>query len=142
MIVHGAVVNHCKHEGCTRQAIKREEYCVTMERLNYERNATTRGVLNTPKRVDCVRNIDVSCCRSRSRCGRGIHESTTTGGGRVLGAAPRPSHLPFFPVGGPPESVILSIILDDNDDALRCCLTSGHFLPFRSIMRRRRKKIE
>jgi len=69
------------------------------------------------KKVDCVRNIDVSCCRSRSRCGRGIYESTTTGGGGVLGAAPRPSHLPTFPVGGPPESVTLSIILDDNDDA-------------------------
>ena len=75
-----------------------------------------------------------------SRHGRGIYESTTTGGGGVLGAAPQPSHLPTFPVGGPPESVTLSIILDDNDDAGWCCLTSGHVLPFRSMRRRRRRK--
>ena len=82
--------------------LKGRSFVSHMGRLNYERNAT---------------RIDVSCCRSRSRCGRGIYESTTTGGGGVLGAAPRPSHLPTFPVGGPPESVTLSIILDDNDDA-------------------------
>ena len=40
LIAHGAVVNHCKHEGCTRQAIKGG--VSHMERLNHERNATTR----------------------------------------------------------------------------------------------------
>jgi len=118
LIAHGAVVNHCKHEGYTRQAIKREEFCVTHGAIKLRKKCNHKGcTINTSKKVDCVRNIDVSCCRSRSRCGRGIYESTTTGGGGVLGAAPRPSHLPTFPVGGPPESVTLSIILDDNDDA-------------------------
>ena len=46
-------------------------------------------------------------------------ESTTTGGGGVLGAAPQPalaSHLPSFSVGGPPESVTVSIIVENNDN--------------------------
>jgi hypothetical protein len=47
------------------------------------------------------------------------YESRTTGGRGVLGAAPQPalaSHLPSFPVGGPPESVTVSIIVENNDE--------------------------
>jgi hypothetical protein len=46
-------------------------------------------------------------------------ESTTTGGGGVLGAAPQPAlipQLPSFPVGGPPESVTVSIIVENNEN--------------------------
>jgi hypothetical protein len=54
--------------------------------------------------------------------------STTTGGGGVpASAAPQPalaSHLPSFLVGDPPESVTVSIIVENNDNFPRYCPTS------------------
>jgi hypothetical protein len=55
------------------------------------------------------------------------YESTTTGGGGVLVAAPQPalaSHLPSFLVRGPPESVTVSIIVENDDNFRQYCPTS------------------
>jgi hypothetical protein len=50
---------------------------------------------------------------------------TTGVEGGALGAAPQPALVPQLPPFhvGPPESVTVSIILDDIDDARRCCHT-------------------
>ena len=56
------------------------------------------------------------------------YESTTTGGGGALdSAAPQPAlvpQLPPFIVGGPPESVTVSIIVENNDNFRQYCPTS------------------
>jgi hypothetical protein len=54
------------------------------------------------------------------------YEAMTTGvEGGALGAAPQPALVPQLPPFhvGPPESVTVSIILDDIDNARRCCHT-------------------
>jgi hypothetical protein len=53
--------------------------------------------------------------------------STTTGREGVLGAAPQPAlapQPPSFPVEGPPESVTVSIIVENNDNFRGYCPTS------------------
>jgi hypothetical protein len=52
--------------------------------------------------------------------------STTTGGGGVLGTAPQPALPPQPPPFhvGPPESVTVSIIIENNDEFQRYCPTS------------------
>jgi hypothetical protein len=62
----------------------------------------------------------------------GYEVTTTGGGGALASAAPQPalaSQLPPFLVG-PPESVTVSIIVENNDNFRRYCPTSvSAFLP-------------
>ena len=57
----------------------------------------------------------------------GYEATTTVGGGALASAAPQPDlvpHLPPFPVLGPPESVTVSIIVENNDNFRQYCPTS------------------
>jgi hypothetical protein len=57
----------------------------------------------------------------------GYEVTTTGGGGALASAAPQPAlvpQLPPFPVGGPPESVTVSIIVENDDNFRRYCHTS------------------
>lgn len=90
-INHGAMVKRCSHEGCTKY-IKKGGLCTQHYRMS----------LVTAQDPD----VEVG------------YEATTTGGGGILNAAPHPAVVPQLPpfLVGPPESVTVSIIIDNNDE--------------------------
>jgi hypothetical protein len=99
---HVLVFKHCSQEGCTNQAIL-GGVCVT------------HGAMKRCSHAWCIKQARKrGLCRQHYRI---RYEATTTDVGGVLGAAaPQPARSPPRPPSfavGPPESVTVSIIIDN-----------------------------
>jgi hypothetical protein len=126
-ITHGSVVKRCSHKGCTKQAQK-GGVCWIHGASKLRKRCRHEGCTKCVQKGGlCTQHYRMSLVAAQDQVMEEGYEVTTTGGGGFLVAAPQPalaSHLPSFLVGDPPESVTVSIIVENNDNFPRYCPTS------------------